>query len=91
MNDDCQDPEFEWIRSRWKAPQPRASVDASVLAAYRTHMSRQRRKRWFMWAPIPVAAAIAVAFVTLSKSPQPDYYRAVAQPRFIVISQGERP
>ena len=91
MSDDHRDPELEWVRTRWKAPDPGPSLQASVLAAYRREVVAASRKRWVKWAPIPVAAAAALAVMTFWNTAQPDPYRAVAQPRLIVVSQGELP
>ena len=91
MNDEQRDPDLEWIRSHWKAPEPNASLATRVLASYKSHFCATSRRRWVWWVPVPVAAAAVLAFILLSKPDPADHYRAVAQPRFVVVSQGEHP
>lgn len=91
MNEEQRDPDLEWIRSYWKPPEPGVALAARVLASYQSHVSATRRNRWMWLVPVPVAVAAVLAFITLSKPAPADYYRAVAQPRFIVVSKGEHP
>jgi hypothetical protein len=92
MSDEQRDPDLEWIRSHWKAPEPSASLAVRVLASYRGQVSARTRKRWMWWVPIPVATAAVFALFTLWRPPaQSDNYRAVAHPRLIIVSQGEHP
>lgn len=91
MNEEQRDAELEWIRSHWTAPEPGTALAARVFASYQSHVSATRRNRWMWLVPVPVAVSAVLAFITLSKPAPADHYRAVAQPRFIVISQGEHP
>lgn len=91
MKGEQRDPDLEWIRSHWRTPEPGAPLAMRVLASYRNFISATARKRWLWWVPIPVAAAAVLAFITLSKPAPAGHYRAVAQPRLIIVSQGEHP
>jgi hypothetical protein len=91
MNDEQRDPELEWIRSNWRPPEPSQSLPARVLTSYRSQIRAKSRTRWIWWVSIPAAAATVLAFITLSTPAPVEHYRAVSQPRFIVVSQGEHP
>lgn len=91
MNDEGRDPDLDWVRSHWKTPQPSGSLAERVFASYHSHLSKTSRRHWVWWIPIPVAAAAALAFMTLTRPAASDYYRIVAEPRLIIVSQGERP
>lgn len=91
MSDEQRDPDLEWIRFHWKAPEPSVSLATRVLASYRGQVSAATRKRRMWWVPIPVAAAAVLAFLTLWKPAPADHYRVVAHPRLIIVSQGEHP
>lgn len=92
MNRDERDPEFDQIRSMWKPSTPPASLRESVLRHYRAQSASQpRKRRWAIWVPLPVAASLALAFSLLWNAAPEDRFRAVASPRFIIVSQGEHP
>lgn len=91
MNDEQRDPDLEWIRSHWRAPEPGVSLGTRVLENYNSHVNATRRKRWIWWVPIPVGVAALLAFIALSEPAPTDHYRAVAKPRLIIVSQGEQP
>jgi hypothetical protein len=92
MNEDQRDREFEEIRSMWKPTTPPASLRESVLRQYRVQSANPGgRRRWAIWAPLPVAASLAIASGLLWNAAPEDRFRAVASPRFIVVSQGEHP
>ena len=91
MSEEERDPDLEWIRSHWKAPEPSVSLATRVLASYRSHVSVTTRKRWVWWVPFSVATVAVLVFVTFWKPAAADYYRAVAHPRLIIVSQGEHP
>ena len=91
MSDEQRDPDLEWIRSHWRAPEPSASLATRVLANYRSQVNARARKRWTWWVSIPVVTAAVLVLITLWKPAPADHYRAVAHPRLIIVSQGEQP
>ena len=80
------------MRAQWEPPRPPASADDAVLAAYRRSFAARRPAGRF-WLPVFAAAVAATAAVVLVnvRPPAQAEYRPVAQPRIIVVSQGERP
>jgi hypothetical protein len=90
MKEHERDPDFEWIRSRWKGLDPPPALARAVLGDYRAHRARGRTRRWAVWIPVPAAAALLV-FALLWKGHSPEKFQAVEHPRFIIISQGEHP
>jgi hypothetical protein len=64
------DPELSRRLSQWRVPEPSAALDERVLAAY-----RRRQARFHFWSrfptiavPLPVASAIALAFLLMAFS-----------------------
>ena len=91
MNDEQRDPELDWVRAHWKAPEPDETLAVRVLRNYRAYVKARGIKRWLWWVPIPVTAAAVLTFVMVTQQSHSESYQPVAQPRFIVVSQGERP
>lgn len=93
MSDENRDPDFDWVRSRWKPPEPPASVDRRILDAYRAQHTSWL-PRWKLWISVP-AAALLLLVMLVWQAPRTgrtaEVYRPVEQPRFIVVSQGENP
>lgn len=89
-----QDPDFDWIRSHWKGLTASPSLTARVMSEYREATGATRKPRIrFAWIPLSASCAL-VALVLLwwrPTKPEPRSYRAVEQPRLIVVSQGEHP
>lgn len=86
MNDELRDPELEAMVAAWTAPSPPGDCRARVMRRYDREFPR---KRWF-WpmVAVAVAAGLIAAFVAV---PRGTRFEPVQQPRFIIISQGERP
>jgi hypothetical protein len=91
MNEPRRDPELDWIRSEWQSAHLPPSADAAVLAAYRRRFPAARQVRR-LWLPLAAAAFVTLVAVALVRvRPAEPEYRPVAQPRIVVLSQGERP
>jgi hypothetical protein len=93
MSDEKRDPDFEWVRSQWKPPEPPSSAELKILDAYRAHHASSRQ-RWKLWISVPAAALVLLMTLVWQapwNSRTRDAYRPVEQPRFIVVSQGENP
>jgi hypothetical protein len=83
---DERDPELDWMREVWSAPNPPPGLAAKLLARYRSES--RRRTRWWLSVPA-IAAAVLAAFFFFR--PSADDFRVVAKPHLVVVSQGETP
>ena len=89
MLDEQRDPDLELLRAHWDAPSPRAGLHARVRAAYRREVAAPAWTGWL--AAFALAGAAALVLAVAPHSTPRRQFQPVAQPRFIVISQGEHP
>lgn len=94
MTEEHRDPDLESMAGEWSAPPPEKDFHSRVLSAYDREISHS--PWWRRWPVVAaaVAAGLLLVFVVDPHAAGPEKtarYVPVQQPRFIIISQGERP